>query len=130
MLSDLLEKGYGTEKGYNCVQKILFGANQMYDLGIEEDLFIPFTTGLGGGMKSGNNCGAIIGAVMVLSKLFPEKEQQQEVIQELISKYEAKMGSLNCTPLKERYRTEEKGCTVVICAAAEILEEMIEKYKK
>lgn len=128
MLTDMIEKGYGEDKGYNCAQKIIFGANHQYDLGLDEKMLLPITKGLGGGLKTGHNCGALIGSVMVLGALFPEGEIQKEAISKFMDTYEKEMGGIDCCFLKEKYRTQEKGCGDVIKKAAQVLQDTIEAY--
>ena len=103
MLVDLIEKGFGKDRGYNCVQKVLFGTGEIYDLKLDEEMLIPLTNTLGGGLKTGNNCGALVGGVMALGKIFPDKEYQKEVVLYFIDSYKEKMGLINCKELKDKY---------------------------
>lgn len=125
MLKKMIEDGYGNEEGLNCAEKILYGANEIYDLGLSREC-LKLSAGFGGGMKIESVCGALTGGVMVLSKIFGhndlyKKEQFEGLIREFFRLYEEKMGSIKCSELKPLYRTEEKGCQNVIFAAADVL---------
>ena len=37
MLKDLIESGFGEKEGYNCAEKILYGANIAYSLGLPKE---------------------------------------------------------------------------------------------
>lgn len=132
MLKELLASGYGNgEMDLSCSEKILYGANEVYNLGLSEDA-LKLSAGFGAGMGIDSVCGALTGAVMVLGRLFVEKNahasmQVFDLNQELFKKYLAKMGDINCAPLKAKYRTEEEKCNRVILKAAEFLDEMVKR---
>jgi hypothetical protein len=88
-LSKLVNDGYMEKKYLNCAQTVLFGANEVYRLGLEPD-------------------------ALKLAAGFLEE-------------YRSQMGDIDCTPLKERYRSEELKCRRVVLKSAEILEGLIEK---
>lgn len=128
MLRNLLLKGYGNEQKYNCAEKILYGANEIYNLGLGKET-MKLAAGFGGGMGIESTCGALVASVMVLSKLFVENTAHgsniKEITSEFLNRYKNEMKSLECAILKKEYRDEEKGCSDVIIKAAEILDEII-----
>lgn len=131
MLKELILKGYGEEEDFNCAEKILYGANEAYQLGMTKEA-MKLSAGFGGGMGIGSVCGALTAAVMVLSHLYVERcahegPRIRELTQELFQEYEKTMGEIHCIPLKERYRTEEYKCRDVIVRAAEVLDQIITK---
>lgn len=133
-LKALIQEGFGNEQDFNCAEKILNGANKAYGLNLPAEA-LKLAAGFGGGMGIENTCGALTGAVMVLSHMFVkerghESTRIKELTQELFSTFEAKMGSIVCAPLKKDYRTEELGCTNVIIAAAEVLDAIVERELK
>ena len=53
---------------YNCAEAVLLWADERYHLGIApED--VRLVSGFGGGLGSGENCGALLGALAALSKV-------------------------------------------------------------
>jgi C_GCAxxG_C_C family probable redox protein len=134
MLKDLLEQGYGADDDLNCAERILSGANEAYSLGLDKEAF-KLAAGFGGGMAIEDKCGALTASIMVLGKLFVkerahESERIKELAKELFEEYTKEMGSIDCAPLKERYRTEELKCKNVILKAAEVLDRIVERELK
>jgi len=128
-LSELLENGYGEEHDLNCAETILWGANAVYDLGLDRNA-LRLAAGFGGGMGVEATCGALTGAVMVVGRLFTrdcghESPRVKELCSRFLEAYRAEMGSIDCAPLKARYRTEELKCRPVVLKAARLLEELI-----
>jgi len=129
MLSSLILQGYGKKEDYNCAEKILYGANQVYKLGLDKQA-LKMSSGFGGGMAIGSVCGALTASVMVLGLLFVknnarESSRIKDLTQELFINYNHAMGEIDCEPLKAKYRTAEIQCTNVIVTAAEILDRII-----
>ncbi len=133
MLKDLILKGYGKEQKYNCAEKILYGANEAYNLGLDKET-LKLAAGFGGGMGVESTCGALTASVMVLSKLFVEdiahESRIKELTSEFLNKYKDEMKSIDCGPLKKEYRSIVKGCDDVIVKSAEILDGMVIREKR
>ena len=118
----------GNDLDLNCAEKILYGANEAYNLNISKDT-LKVAAGFGGGMGIESTCGVLTGAVMVLSKIHvtdvAHNSNIKEITTEFLEDFRKEMGSLNCDELKKEYRTEELKCHHVIVKAAEILDKMI-----
>jgi C_GCAxxG_C_C family probable redox protein len=131
MLSDLIKSGFGNDKDLNCAEKILYGANEVYGLGLDKDA-LRISAGFGGGMGIESVCGALTATIMVLGMIFvPDNARQtpriKELNKEFFNAFQEKMGSIDCGPLKEVYRTEELKCHNVIVASAEVLDEILRR---
>ncbi|MDD2397426.1 MAG: C-GCAxxG-C-C family (seleno)protein [Tissierellia bacterium] len=134
MLSELIKNGFGEKEDLNCAEKILWGANTAYNLGLDKEA-LKLASGFGGGMAIQDKCGALTAAIMVLGKLFVkerahESEKIKELTIELFDEYNREMSSIDCKPLKEMYRTEELKCSNVILKAAEILDTIVMRELK
>ncbi len=134
MLTDLLKKGFAVGKDLNCAEQILYGANQVYELGLDKNA-LKLAAGFGGGMVIEDKCGALTGAIMVLGRIFVkdrahESDKIKVLTKKLFDRYESEMGHVDCKPLKTDYRTEQHGCQEVIIKAAEILDEIIAEEKR
>ncbi len=134
MLSELLKNGYGKDRDFNCAEKILYGANEVYQLGLNKEA-LKLSSGFGGGMAIEGTCGALTASIMVLGRLFVketahESTRIKELTKELFEEYRKAMGDIDCAPLKAKYRTEEIGCRDVIFKAAEILDGIIARERK
>ncbi len=126
LLHSLITDGFGNSEDYNCSEKILYGANKVYNLGLEKKS-LKLAAGFGGGMGIESSCGVITGGVMVLSNIFvKEIAHEDDLIKNktshFLNKFIEEMKSINCYKLKEMYRTDDTKCDTIILKAAEILD--------
>lgn len=131
MLYTLINNGYGEAEDFNCAEKILYGANEAYKMGLSRDA-LRMSAGFGGGMAIEDKCGALTAAIMVLGILFVknnahESTKIKDLTKELFSSYEQAMGSIDCAPLKEKHRTETEKCKFVIVEAAKSLDAIVKR---
>ena len=131
MLADLIKAGFGEDQDYNCAEKILYGANQVYKLNLPKQA-LKCAGGFGGGMAIEDKSGALTASIMGLGCLFikdraHESTRIKELTRELFARFEEEMGSINCAPLKEKYRTPELNCRLVILKGAEILDSIVKR---
>jgi C_GCAxxG_C_C family probable redox protein len=131
MLYDLIKNGYGQAQDFNCAEKILYGGNEAYKLGLNRET-LKISAGFGGGMAIGSVCGALSASIMILGILFVqnnahESSKIKDLTKELLSKYEEAMGEIDCTPLIKAHRTKEEKCNNVILKAAEILDSIVSR---
>lgn len=134
MLTDLIKNGFGEKEDLNCAEKILYGANIAYNLGLDREA-LKLAAGFGGGMAIEDKCGALTASIMVLGKLFikeraHESERIKELTRELFEEYRKEMGYIDCAPLKKMYRTEELKCKNIILKAAELLDRIVYKDRE
>jgi C_GCAxxG_C_C family probable redox protein len=132
------------ESGFNCCQSVL--APFCRELGLDEDTTLKLTSGMGGGAKSGELCGAVSAAAMVLGMAngyglrmdADAKEKTTDLTREFVSRFRERHGSSCCRELlghcmsdeAERALIKEKGLTDTLCpglvsSSVEILEEML-----
>ncbi|QUH25632.1 C-GCAxxG-C-C family (seleno)protein [Serpentinicella alkaliphila] len=134
MLYELIEQGFGEKEDFNCAEKILYGANQVYNLGLDKKA-LKLSAGFGGGMAIGTVCGALTSSIMVLSHLFVEEIAHESIrikklSKELLDRYAEEMGSVDCKPLMKSHRTKEHKCLHVVSAAAKILDDIVLREQK
>ena len=130
MLKDLIASGYGTdpndfEHSYNCAERILNGANLVYNLGMDEKT-LNMASGCGGGMYVGTTCGTITAAVMVVGRLETNFNQHQTPslklkLEKMLGDYEKDIGSLLCKDLRPQYFEQQK-CLPLLLKTAEMLD--------
>ena len=133
------------EKGYNCAQSVLSAYCQ--DLGLDRETAIKLTAPFGGGIaRTGEVCGAVSGAIMVLGLWCgiydvenPESEEKAyRITREFIKKFKEKNHTILCrnligmdisTPEGIESAREEgvfkEMCPDFIRDASEILEELM-----
>ncbi|HBS58040.1 MAG: C-GCAxxG-C-C family (seleno)protein [Bacillota bacterium] len=129
LLRNLIQEGFGEKEDYNCAEKILHGANQAYNMGLNEQT-LRLSAGFGGGMGLGSVCGTLTAAIMVLGALFVEKSAHEskrikKLTQELLTNFHKEMGHMNCSQLKAKYRTDKEKCLQVLLKTAEILDRIV-----
>ena len=132
-LYEYLHSGYGKKEDLNCAEKMLYGANEVYNLNISKD-DLKLAAGFGGGMSVGITCGILTGVVMALSKAFIKERVHEsnflkKIEAEYITKFNDKMQNTNCNILIEKYRHPENGCDYLIFEASKIFDDIMEKYK-
>ena len=132
-------------EGYNCAQAVLATAGAAR--GLPRATAIKVAQAFGGGMgRTGNVCGAVTGALMAIGLQCSAKDGQDNaakekahaLTQEVLKRFQAKHGSLNCRDLigcdlstpEGRKEAVESGrhktvCSVLVKDATLILEEVL-----
>lgn len=133
-------------RGLNCAQAVTLAFKD--ELNLSEETIKKLVIGFGGGIgRQRMVCGAVLGLVMVLSGVLSDGENKlaiYEIVQEACNKFKAETGSLICaemlsgkvkvetSPVPEE-RTEQyykkRPCADLCMLAADIAQELIEKYK-
>ncbi len=130
-MTSIIENGLSKAKDLNCAETILYAANQAYDLQLPHSA-LKLAAGFGGGMGINSTCGALTGGVMALSAIFVknrghESDYITELDAELFDSFKGKMGSIDCSYLKERYRSPQDDCHPIVVQTAQILEALIDR---
>ena len=130
------------KNGANCAQSLLAAFSDI--LHITEEQALTMGAGLGGGVRSGNICGAVNAPVMILGCAFPEaardKARAASLAKEFQRRFTERFQYLNCRELlshKDLRPTElalslagGDHCGLLIVSAAEILCDMMETERK
>ncbi len=133
MLKEIALKYYHKDYDYNCAETILHAADEVYSMNLSKETFkvmAPF----GGGLGVEDICGALTGAAAAIGILFTnerghESPKARELTIKLVNSFKSKLGTYNCKILKERYKSEDQRCSIMIAVAAETLEEIIEEER-
>ena len=114
------------KSGFNCAQSVL-GACGEYT-GLDENTALSVSAGFGGGVRSGEICGAIAGAAMVLGMVQQKDPADPETkaktaaqTKELVKAFREKYGCVRCLELKQA----GVSCAELIEYAAQLAEEII-----
>ena len=134
MLKELIEQGFYPKEDLSCSESILYGANQVYGLGLSKDC-LRLSAAFGGGMGVGQFCGVITASLMVLGYLFVENHAHQspeikDLSKEFFNRFTKELGYFDCKPLKDKYRTEEKKCYDIVLKGGEILDSIVKRENK
>ena len=129
MLKEYIENGFGIKEDLNCAEKIVYGANDVYKLGLSKDC-LRLAGGFGGGLGVEDTCRVVTGASMVFSHIFikeraHESTKIKEINKEFIRRFRERLGTINCRELKEMYCKGPQKCSPIIIAGAAILDEIL-----
>ena len=109
-------------EGNNCAQSIMCACKDI--TGIDEKTASAISSGFGGGLKSGEICGCISGAVMVIGKVLADKGQDDKtaaLTKQLIADFRDEYGVIRCLDLKRSGHP----CDELIAFASDWLEKTI-----
>ena len=117
------------DSGFNCAQAVLCACAEY--TGLDEKTALAVSAGFGGGLRSGEVCGAISGAVMALGLAKPftdssdiaAKDKIAALAKECVAEGKEKFGCVRCSELKG----DKSNCPFYIGEMASIAEEMIKK---
>ena len=128
---------------YNCAQKVFGVFSEQY--GIQRDQGLQLSGALGGGLRAGESCGALVGALLVVGLKYgtanPDDFEQRalcdEKARELSAKFKEMHGHITCRELlgidtsvgDNRSKAKETGIFDAVCPGiieniVELLEEM------
>lgn len=123
---DIKEKAEMLHKsGFNCAQSVL-GACGEYT-GLDDNTALAVSAGFGGGVRSGEICGAISGAVMAIGMAQKNpadaetKAKTAAQTKELVKAFREKYGCVRCLELKQA----GVSCAELIACASQLAEEII-----
>jgi C_GCAxxG_C_C family probable redox protein len=134
MLKERAGKFYIEDNNLNCAESILYSANEEYDIDLDQKTLDTMSS-FGGGMAVESVCGALTGAVAVLGVMITgdkslDKEKRKAIVTDFYVRFQEKFGTDNCKEIKGKYRDETTGCQEVVKISADILEEIIRKYRQ
>ena len=116
------------KKGNNCAQAVIAACSDM--TGLDEKTALAISAGFGGGLRSGEVCGAISGAVMAVGMAHPfvdgsdaeAKQKIAEFAKQCVAAAAEKYGKVRCSELKGNI-----DCNEIICFMAETAEKLIKE---
>ena len=139
---DRAEKCY--LEGFNCCQAVLIAFSE--ELGLDRKLALKIASGFGGGIKQGEVCGVVTGAIMAIGLKYgyvsTEDVENKEKSSDLTIRFQAifkeRFGSILCRellgydvaiPEQNKYAKEnnisKKVCPKYVKAAVEIVNDLI-----
>jgi len=131
-------------QGFNCAQSTVCVFCE--ELGVSKESALKISGGFGSGMRHGEVCGAVSGAIMVLGLKYGQnregdkesKEKTNRLVEEFNQRFEDRNGSIICRDLLGCDISEENGrthamdnhlfdivCPKLIRSSVEIVEEIL-----
>lgn len=130
------------EKGYNCCQSVLAAFSDV--TGLDEKTALTLTVGMGRGANTGELCGAISGALLVLGAVLGvdesdpvgSKRRAGAYMQHFQQRFAERFGALRCEPLLQTDVSAPAGgaaeqmgltarCAILIATAVELTEQLL-----
>ncbi len=134
MLAEIARKNY-LEKGANCSEAVVKAANEAYNLGLD-DKAMKLMSGFGAGCGCGDLCGAIAGALSIVSLLSVGDDGAHAtegfgpMCGGLMEKVKAQLESTDCKDIKPKMVQPEVRCVRTVEVAAEVLEAYLKEHGK
>ena len=118
---DYMEKATGFhQSGCNCCQAVVMCCAERF--GLTEDQAYRLGAFFGGGLRSGEVCGAVSGALMGLGLIYGDENNRQcGKSKEFLKAFEAEFGAIRCRDILEKH--QKKLCPALINFAAKYLED-------
>lgn len=131
-------------QGFNCAQSTLCVFSE--ELGLSKESALKLSGGFGSGMRHGEVCGAVSGAIMVLGLKYGQnlegdkesKEKTNRLVEEFNQRFKDRNGSIICRDLLGCDISKENGrtyaidnnlfhiiCPKLIRSSVEIIEEIL-----
>lgn len=108
------------EQGCNCCQAVLMSCCEQF--GISEDRAYHLAAFFGAGMRRGEVCGAVTGALMALGLKFGDENNRQcNRSKEFLKAFEEEFGPLQCRELLAK--NQKRMCPTFVEYCANYLEE-------
>lgn len=136
------------KKGFNCCQSVLAAFQDV--IGLTETQCLTLGGGFGAGAGTGELCGAVTGAVMVLDLLTPadpadvvgSKKKAMAQAKELQKRFAERFDALRCAELLQKKFTPDDTtpaakalgltghCDIMIATAVELTEQMLAERQR
>lgn len=107
--------------GCNCAQSVLSACGKYTALPQETALNVA--AGFGGGVRSGEICGAITGAVMALGLIEKDKRKVAALSRDCVESFRKQFGCVRCVELKQN----RISCDELIAYGAQYIENLMEQ---
>ena len=108
-------------QGFNCAQSVLAACGKY--TGLAQDTALSIAAGFGGGVRSGEICGAISGAVMALGLAEQDKRKVAALARECVESFRREFGCVRCLELKQN----RVSCDALIAYGARFVEEQLKQ---
>ncbi len=111
------------QQGCNCAQSVLAACGKY--TGLERETALKVSAGFGGGVRSGEICGAISGAVMVIGLIEPDKRKVAAMTRDCVESFRRQFGCVRCAELKQN----RVDCDALIAYGAQYIENLMKENK-
>lgn len=107
------------QQGCNCAQSVLAVSGKY--TGLDRETALSVAAGFGGGVRSGEICGAISGAVMAIGLIEQDKRKVAGLARGCVESFRQNFGCVRCAELKQN----RVSCDELIAFGAQYVEELM-----
>ena len=107
------------QQGCNCAQSVLSACGKY--TGLDQNTAMSIAAGFGGGVRSGEICGAISGAVMAIGLIEQDKRRVAALARQCVDSFREKFGCVRCMELKQN----RVSCDALIEYGAKYIEDLM-----
>lgn len=119
---------------YNCAETLLAACNDTFELGLDPSSFV-LLSGFGGGLFTGNTCGALCGCTAALATMLvktkahetPDLPTAQRI---LVRNFRNALQEVHCSQIKPLYHSKEKRCLNTCLKAAQAMNQTLIELKE
>lgn len=109
------------QQGCNCAQSVLSACGKY--TGLDQNTAMSIAAGFGGGVRSGEICGAISGAVMAIGLIEQDKRRVAALAKQCVDSFREKFGCVRCMELKQN----RVSCDALIEYGAKYIEDLMKQ---
>ena len=109
------------QQGCNCAQSVLSACGKY--TGLDLNTAMSIAAGFGGGVRSGEICGAISGAVMAIGLIEQDKRRVAALASQCVDSFREKFGCVRCMELKQN----RVSCDALIEYGAKYIEDLMKQ---
>ena len=107
------------QQGCNCAQSVLAVSGKY--TGLDQHTALSVAAGFGGGVRSGEICGAISGAVMAIGLIEQDKRKVAAMTRDCVESFRRQFGCVRCLELKQN----RVSCDELIAFGAQYIEDLM-----
>ena len=109
------------QQGCKCAQSVLSACGKY--TGLDQNTALSVAAGFGGGVRSGEICGAISGAVMAIGLIEQDKRRVAVLAKQCVDSFREKFGCVRCMELKQN----RVSCDALIEYGAKYIEDLMKQ---
>ena len=109
------------QMGCNCAQSVLSACGKY--TGLDDGIAKSVAAGFGGGVRSGEICGAISGAVMAIGLIEKDKRRVAALSRDCVENFRRQFGCVRCLELKQN----RVSCDELIAFGAQYIEDLMKQ---
>ncbi len=123
-----------TTLNHNCAETLLAACNDTFDLNIPNSS-LPLLSGFGGGMFTGDTCGALCGCTAALGMMLVKTKAHEtlelpKAQRLLVQNFRQALGEVHCAQIKPNFHSPTSRCLNTCLLAAKAMNQTLLELKE